>query len=102
MQANLILQVPGLADYQTGTSTGDASAGNGASLPPTDAEKLATRRMTASNKAGAAIVTIIMLVAMTAFVVVLVAEDLSFDKRSRRFSLGPITPAQIRTQWHGR
>jgi mannan endo-1,6-alpha-mannosidase len=96
VQANLIQQVAAHVDYKTGTSTGDSSAGSRASRALTDTQKLATRRMTASDRFGAAIVTIIMLLATTLFLLTLLIGDLQVGKW-----ISSIHAIPLRTRWYG-
>lgn len=79
VQANLIQRTTAPVDYKSGNSTGDASAGNGASTPLTNAQILATRKMTTADKVGAWIVTAIMLIIAVGWAVFILAEDLGIE-----------------------
>ena len=99
VQATLIQSVTGLADSGTGTSKGDASAGNGETRPLTSAEILATRHITTADRAGAWIVTIIMIAATIAFLVILLVDDVPVDKLRLK---GLIPKLHSGRTWHGR
>jgi mannan endo-1,6-alpha-mannosidase len=64
VSANLIMQAPALADLHSGTSIGNAAAG-GLENTLTADDLFAMKRITTADKAGAWIVTIILLVGTT-------------------------------------
>ena len=92
VQANLINHVSTPVTVDGGTSQGNAGAGNGEAQAPSAAEILATREMTAGDKAGAWIVTVIALGATAAFIFFLVVDDINearekFQSHSLRSSM---------------
>jgi hypothetical protein len=99
VQANLISFVSGPADSDTGTSKGDASAGNGEPSKPTRDEILATRRITSADRAGAWIVTLIVLGATFAFLGLLLVDDVPVDRLRAQGLIPKINSGRM---WHSR
>lgn len=78
VQANLIKNVPPLADHKSGTSTGDASAGNGNRKPTAD-DILATRKISTGDKVGAWIITTLMILVTMGWVAFLLSDTDHWD-----------------------
>jgi mannan endo-1,6-alpha-mannosidase len=95
VQANLIKNVPSLADHKTGTSTGDASAGNGNRKPTAD-DILATRKITTGDKVGAWIITTLMVFVTMGWVAFLLSDADHWDWIHLAYDGG------TSHQWYGR
>jgi mannan endo-1,6-alpha-mannosidase len=78
VQANLIKSAPPLANHQTGTSTGNAGAGNGERLPTAD-DILATRPLTTGDRVGGWLVTGIMVLVTMGWVTFLLSDQDNWD-----------------------
>jgi hypothetical protein len=95
VQANLIKNVPPLADLKTGTSSGDASAGNGNKQPTAD-DILATRKMSTGDAVGAWLITAIMVLVTMGWVTFLLSDRDNWDWLHMAYDGS--TPHQ----WYGR
>jgi hypothetical protein len=95
VQANLIKNAPPLANHQTGTSTGNAGAGNGEHQPTSD-EILASRPLTMADTIGGWLITAIMIVTTTGWVIFLLFDQHSWDSMFSAYN------GSFSQRWYGR
>lgn len=95
VQSNLIKNVPPPADHRTGSSTGDASAGNGNKQPTAD-DILATRKLETGDIVGAWLITAIMVLVTVGWVAFLLSDRDNWDWMHRSYE------GSSSHHWYGR
>jgi mannan endo-1,6-alpha-mannosidase len=95
VQANLIKTAPPLANHQTGTSTGNAGAGNGNHQPTAD-DILATRPLTTADRVGGWLLTAIMILVTLVWVIFLLFDRDNWDWMDSAYN------GSASHRWYGR